>query len=88
MSLNLPYWSPSRERRWVSYWALRLDFPNVSLPKYMDMPELDVFQIHRTEMPEVPEGMTLEWLEVPKFDVASNQFVEDYKLNPIEVIEE
>lgn len=85
MNQNLPYWSPSREKRWVSYWALQPDFPNVSLPQYMDMPELDVYRIHPTVMPEVPEGFELEWLEVPKFDVTENQFVEDYKFNPIEV---
>lgn len=85
MNRQLPYWSPSREKRWPSIWAVQPDFPNVSLPMYMDMPDLDIFQIHPTEYPEVPEGMTLEWLTIPKFDAAKDQFVEDYKFNPIEV---
>lgn len=83
MPENLPYWSPSLQKRWVSWWAVRPDFPNVSLPRYMDMPEIDVYQIHRIPEPEVPEGMQLEWLQVPK--LVDGLYYEDYILTPIEV---
>lgn len=84
MPQHLPYWSPSLEKRWGSIWAVQPDFPNVSLPYFMDMPEIGVYQIYPTEMPEIPEGMTLEWLQVPKLG-EDGKYYEDYKFNPIEV---
>lgn len=83
MNENLSYWSPTRQKYWVSWWALQPDFPNISIPMYMDVPDLDLFQIHRIPYPEVPEGFILEWLLVPKLG-EDGKYYQDYKFNPIE----
>lgn len=83
MEENLPYWSPSREKYWVSYWALQVEFPNISLPMYVDIPDIDVYQIHPVELPEIPEGYTIEWLLTPRLG-EDGLYYQDYKFNPIE----
>lgn len=86
--INYPYWSPTRQQYWVSYWALRLSFPNMSLPQYVDMPEIDVFQIYPVDMPEIPEGFTLEWLNEGVLNEDDGKYYQSYKFNPIEQTEE
>jgi hypothetical protein len=83
MPENLPYWSPSLQKRWVSWWAVRPDFPNVSIPRYMDMPEIDVYQINKVPDPEVPEGFELEWGQFPE-QGEDGLWYESYRFVPIQ----
>ncbi len=55
------YYIPAEDLIIDSYEVLRRRFPNVSLPRNKDMPELGVWLIHYTDQPEIDwEVQTLE----------------------------
>ena len=81
MNENLQYWSPSLKKRWISWWAVRPDFPNVSIPRGMDMPEIDVYQIHTVDAPQPEEGFQVEWGTTPE-QGEDGFWYESYKFVP------
>lgn len=50
------YYSPSTSTFYNSYNHLRHSFPAYSVPNNVDIPELGIYQLWYTEMPEEPEG--------------------------------
>lgn len=81
--MNLPYWSPTRQLRWASWWALSADFPFSIIPKYKDLPEIDAFLIYPTEFPELEPGEELEWKYEPRLG-EDGVYYEDYTITKTE----
>lgn len=81
--MSKEYWSPSLQKYWPGLDAVRPDFPNVSLPENMDMPEIDVYQIwYPDPWPEAEPGFTINWLEEFELDITDNKYYRVYQIVP------
>lgn len=79
------YYHPPTNATYYSYQQLRQAFPNLSLPKNMDLPSLDIYQLWYTEPPEAPEGYHVQ-SDTPTFNTEDSHWYQAYKLveNPAE----
>lgn len=82
--MNNGYYSPSLNKYWPSLALVNVDFPNVSLPLDMDMPEIDVYQIRWPDpWPVAEEGFTIAWDFWPTLPV----LVDDKYYVPYRIVE-
>lgn len=45
------YYLPEQQKVLVNFWAARLEFPNVSIPEGVDLPELGLYVINIKDFP-------------------------------------
>jgi hypothetical protein len=79
----MKYYNPTLPQIYPDYYAIRHLHPNKSLPRNVDIPSLNLYQIYPTNPPIAQEGYYVSSKPFPELNSEDGKYYQAWEILPI-----